>query len=198
MHIYKEQSFDIPELKGLSHKQLEEHLKLYAGYVKHVNLIREKIHELEASDPEKNAYLISELRRRFSFEFDGMRMHEYYFEELEGGKEEAPESSKLVEALTKKYGGYAEWLEHFKKVATTRGVGWAVLYYDPKANQIHSVWVEDHELGVLAGLPILLALDMWEHAFMVDYTPSEKKDYIEAFFNNLNWSVIESRFTTYS
>ncbi|MBI4121045.1 MAG: superoxide dismutase [Parcubacteria group bacterium] len=193
MHSYTEQKFDIPDLMGLSAKQLEEHLKLYAGYVKHVNLIREKIHELEA-DKEKNAYLISELRRRFSFEFNGMRMHEYYFEGFEGGFAEAEHDTALASSLALKHGSFENWVEHFKTVGMTRGIGWAVLYVDPKARQPHTVWVGDHELGTLAGLPILLALDMWEHAYMIDYAPSEKKNYIEAFFSNLNWGVVEKRF----
>lgn len=197
MH-YKEKIFTIPSLTGLSTKQLEEHLKLYGGYVKHVNLIREKIAELESEDAEKNSYLISELRRRFSFEFNGMRMHEYYFEEFEGGAQEVNTDSPLVQTLSLKYGSFESWIEHFKTVGMTRGIGWAVLYFDTKANTPHTVWVEDHELGTLAGLPIILAMDMWEHAFMVDYTPSEKKDYIEAFFKNLNWGVLEERFNNLS
>ncbi|MBI4117928.1 MAG: superoxide dismutase [Parcubacteria group bacterium] len=193
MHSYTEQQFNIPDLQGLSAKQLGEHLKLYAGYVKHVNLIREKIRELEG-DKEKNAYLISELRRRFSFEFNGMRMHEYYFETFEGGPTAPIESSPLEQNLVEKYGDIEKWLEHFKTVGMTRGIGWAVLYLDPKAREPHTVWVGDHELGTLAGLPILLAMDMWEHAYMVDYAPSEKKNYIEAFFKNVNWGVVEKRF----
>lgn len=190
---YTEQKFNIPDLNGLSTKQLEVHLGLYAGYVKHVNLIREKIHELEA-DKEKNSYLIAELRRRFSFEFDGMRMHEYYFESFEGGAQEIEDTSNLKTLTGNKYGSWNGFIDHFTAVGMSRGVGWAVLYYDPKGETPHTAWVSDHELGTLAGLPILLAMDMWEHAFMVDYIPAEKKDYINAFLSNLNWSVMEERF----
>lgn len=194
MHSYKEQSFNIPELKGLSQKQLDEHLKLYSGYVKHVNTIREKIHELEEAGKENNAYLIAELRRRFAFEFNGMRMHEYYFESFEGEANEPRDDTELGKSLVEKYGAIETWIDHFKAVAGTRGVGWTVLYFDHKGNTPHTVWVEDHELGTLAGVPILLTLDMWEHAFMVDYTPSEKKEYINAFFQNVNWDITEKRF----
>ncbi|MCH7597774.1 superoxide dismutase [Patescibacteria group bacterium] len=190
---YTEQTFNIPDLKGLSAKQLEVHLGLYRGYVKHVNLIREKIHELEA-DKEKNSYPIAELRRRFSFEFDGMRMHEYYFEEFENGAQEIKDASDLKTAVEDKYGGWNGFIDHFTAVGMSRGIGWAVLYWDPKGKTPHTAWVSDHELGTLAGLPILLAMDMWEHAFMVDYLPSEKKEYINAFLSNLNWSVVEERF----
>ncbi|MBL7045874.1 MAG: superoxide dismutase [Parcubacteria group bacterium] len=189
---YKEQKFELEELKGLSSKQIEVHLGLYSGYVKHVNLIREKIAELE-SDKEKNGYLIAELRRRFSFEFDGMRMHEYYFEGFEGGGKEISDS-ELKKALAEKYGDFESFIEHFKAVGMSRGIGWTTLYWDPKGKTPHVTWVGDHELGTLSGLPILIAMDMWEHAFMVDYVPSEKGKYIDAFLSNLNWEVVESRF----
>ena len=189
---YKEQQFNLPKLEGISAGQVKVHLGLYAGYVKHVNLIREKIHELE-NDKETNAYIIAELRRRFSFEFDGMRMHEYYFEGLEGGAREISDGN-LKKALSEKYGGYENFVEHFKAVGMSRGIGWTVLYFDSKGNTPHVTWVGDHELGVLAGLPILIAMDMWEHAFMVDYTPAEKGTYIDAFLANLNWEVVEKRF----
>lgn len=189
--VYQEQRFDIPQLKDISEKQIEVHLGLYAGYVKHVNLIREKIHELENED-----YIVAELRRRFSFEFDGMRMHEYYFEGFEGGSKEINQDSKLVKAVTEKYGSWDGFIEHFKAVGKSRGVGWTVLYWDPKGETPHVAWISDHELGTLAGVPIILAMDVWEHAFMVDYLPSEKSKYIDAFLSNTNWNVVEKRFNS--
>jgi len=192
---YETKTFDLPDLQGLSAKQIEVHLGLYGGYVKHVNLAREMIHALEKEDKEKNAYAIAELRRRFSFEFCGMRMHEYYFEQWEKSSVEANLNGTLAHAVAEKYGNWNNFLEHFKTVGGgTRGIGWTVLYFDPRGKTPHITWIGDHELGVLAGLPVLLAMDMWEHAYMVDYTPAEKKKYIEAFFQNLNWSVIEKRF----
>jgi len=191
---YKEQQFNLPKLEGISPKQIDVHLGLYKGYVKHVNLVREKIHELEVDGKEKNAYAITELRRRFSFEFDGMRMHEYYFEGLESGAQEISDGD-LKSALTEKYGSFDGFIEHFKTVGMSRGIGWTVLYFDPKVGTTHVTLVGDHELGVLAGLPILIAMDMWEHAFMVDYAPAEKGAYIDAFLSNLNWGIVEKRFT---
>jgi superoxide dismutase, Fe-Mn family len=190
--IYKEQVFDLPDLKGLSEKQVAVHLRLYAGYVKHVNLCRDLIADL-SKDTEKNAYAIAELRRRFSFEFDGMRMHEYYFEGFEKGPKEANVDSPLGQVLSKKYGDWQKFIEHFSAVGMSRGIGWGVLYYDPHGETPHVAWVSDHEIGTLAGLPILLAMDMWEHAFMVDYLPEEKKQYINAFLTNVNWEVSERR-----
>lgn len=188
---YTPKTFNLPALPGLSEEQIKVHLGLYEGYVKHTNLIMEKIKELK--DAGADPYVIAELRRRFGFEFDGMRMHECYFEQFEGEKGGSPESG-LAKAAATKYGSGENFIAHIKEVAGSRGIGWVVVYADPRGNTIHTVFVNDHELGQLAGLPVLLALDLWEHAFMVDYRPATKKDYVEAFFANLNWSVIEKRF----
>lgn len=193
---YEEQKFALPELTGISPKQLEIHLNLYAGYVKNTNLLREQIQDLETLDKEKYAYAIAELRRRLGFEFDGMRMHEYYFSQFEGGAQALSDASPLTSAVTEKYGGWQQFIEHFTTVGKMRGIGWTVLYHDTKWNTPHVAWVNDHELGQLVGTPVILAMDMWEHAFMVDYTPSEKGKYIEAFLSNLNWGVCEARFTS--
>jgi superoxide dismutase, Fe-Mn family len=191
---YTARTFDLPELKGLSKEQVALHLSLYEGYVKHTNLIMEKIAALKEADAAGNAYLINELRRRFGFEFDGMRMHEYYFEQFEGGAA-APESgSRLAAAANGKYGGWDGFVAHIKEVAGTRGIGWVVVYHDPRGNTLHTAWVDDHQLGQLSGLPVILALDLWEHAYMVDYAPKDKNLYVDAFLENLNWSVIEGRF----
>ncbi len=193
---YEAKQFDLPELKGLSQKQIAVHLGLYQGYVKNVNLIMETLKGYaaygdKASEGDKLA--IAELRRRFAFEFDGMRMHEYYFEQFEGEKGGSPESG-LAKAAAEKYGSSEQFIAHIKEVAGSRGIGWVVVYYDPRGKTIHTVFVEDHQLGQLTGLPVLLALDLWEHAFMVDYVPAEKKNYVEAFLENVNWSVVERRF----
>lgn len=190
---YPTKTFNLPVLEGLSEKQVKVHLGLYEGYVKHVNLIMEKIQALKEADAEGNAYFINELRRRFGFEFDGMRMHEYYFEQFEGEKG-GDTASALAKAAEAKYGSGENFIAHIKEVAGSRGIGWVVVYADPRAKTLHTVFVNDHELGQLAGLPIVLALDLWEHAFMVDYVPAEKKNYVEAFLANLNWSVVEKRF----
>ncbi|MBU6388771.1 superoxide dismutase [Patescibacteria group bacterium] len=193
---YTAKTFSLPTLTGLSAEQIKVHLGLYEGYVKNVNLILETLlgyaaYGDKASEGDK--YAITELRRRFAFEFDGMRMHEYYFEQFEGEKGGSPESA-LAKAAAEKYGSGENFVKHIKEVAGSRGIGWVVVYYDSRGKSLHTVFVNDHELGQLAGLPILLALDMWEHAFMVDYVPAEKKNYVDAFLANLNWSVVEKRF----
>jgi Fe-Mn family superoxide dismutase len=193
---YTKKEFKLPVLEGLSEKQIKVHLALYEGYVKQVNLILETLlgyaaYGDKATEGDKLA--VAELRRHFAFEFDGMRMHEYYFSQFEGEKGGSPESG-LAKAAAEKYGSGEDFIKHIKAVAGTRGIGWVVVYADPGAKTIHTVFVNDHELGQLAGLPILLALDLWEHAYMVDYVPADKKNYIDAFFANLNWTVVEKRF----
>ncbi|MBU2103776.1 Fe-Mn family superoxide dismutase [Patescibacteria group bacterium] len=194
--IYTARTFDLPELKGLSKKQIDVHLALYEGYVKHVNLILETIQRLRSENAEQNAFIIAELRRRLGFEFDGMRMHEYYFDQFVGGNQAAEREGNLFAAATEKYGGWDEFVTHLKEVAGTRGIGWVVVYFDAVAGTLHTAFVNDHEIGQLSGLPIILAIDLWEHAFMVDYVPAEKKTYVEAFLENMNWSVAESRLNT--
>ncbi|MBP6884058.1 MAG: superoxide dismutase [Candidatus Pacebacteria bacterium] len=193
MKKFEEIKFNIPELAGISAKNIEEHLKLYAGYVKFSNLITEKIAEYMA-DSEKNAYVLGELQRRFSFEFNGMRNHEYYFKSLEGGAKPLPTDSKLKELIEKQAPSFDAWLNGFKAIAMTRGVGWAVLGYDKKTDQLIHVWIDEQHLGQLNGMHWILGIDMWEHAFVYDYPTSEKKKYVEAFFENLNWEVIEQNF----
>lgn len=195
---YTARTFALPELKGLSPKQIEVHLALYEGYVKHVNLIMEKIAAYKAADAEGNAYAINELRRRLGFEFDGMRMHEYYFEQFEGGTAPADPEGNLGQAAAEKYGSWDAFISHIKEVAGTRGIGWVIVYADPRANTLHTAFVNDHEIGQLAGLPILLAVDLWEHAYMVDYVPADKKSYVEAFLDNVNWTTVEARFSDVS
>ncbi|MFZ1075622.1 MAG: Fe-Mn family superoxide dismutase [Minisyncoccia bacterium] len=190
---YPVKTFNLPVLEGISEKQIKVHLALYEGYVKHVNLIHEKLRELKKTDAEGNAYAMAELRRRFAFEFDGMRMHEYYFSQFEGEKG-GDEKSGLALAVNEKYGSGENFMAHIKEVAGSRGIGWVVVYADPSANTVHTVFVGDHELGQLAGLPIILAVDLWEHAYMVDYIPADKKNYVDAFLANVNWSVPEKRF----
>ncbi len=193
---YTEKQFNIPELKGISTKTIEEHKKLYAGYVKHTNLILDKITEL-SKDADTNTYVLGELQRRFGFEFDGMRNHEYYFENLEGGSVGISDG-ELKKAIEAEWGSFDAWLNRFKAIGMTRGIGWAVLYYDPIMKKLLNAWIDEQHLGQLNGLQFILGLDMWEHSYMLDYVPSEKKKYIEAFFENLNWKVSEDRFAVAS
>lgn len=193
MKKFEEKKFNIGSLIGISTKNIEEHLKLYSGYVKNTNIVVEKIEEYK-KDREKNAYAISELERRFSFEYNGMRNHEYYFSSLENGPISLASNSSLKATIEKEYGSFNGWLADFKALALTRGIGWAVLGYDKKTGHLVHTWVDEQHLGQLNGLEWILGLDMWEHAYLFDYIPADKKKYIEAFFDNLNWKVIEDNF----
>lgn len=191
MEKFEEKKFNIGELKGISAKNIEEHLKLYAGYVKNANLIMEKMATL---DTEKDPYVVGELFRRFSFEYNGMRNHEVYFSSLSNGVKAFNPESELGQKLLELFGTYEKFVKEITLLALTRGVGWAVLWYDKKDTRFLASWVDEQHLGQLNGCDMVLALDMWEHAYVYDYPTSEKKKYIEAFFENLNWSVIEENF----
>ncbi|MFA6227520.1 MAG: Fe-Mn family superoxide dismutase [Candidatus Paceibacterota bacterium] len=188
---YEEKKLNIPELKGISKKTIDEHLKLYAGYVKNTNGIFAQKAEM-AKNPTL-AYASSETQRRLGFEFDGMRNHEYYFALFEDGAKSLSDDSSLKKAIEKEFGSFENWLADFKTLAMTRGPGWAILYKD--GDKLLNSWVDEHHLGQLTGLSPVVALDMWEHAYMIDYIPGDKKRYIEAFFENLNWEVAERFFT---
>ncbi|HEY5588102.1 MAG TPA: Fe-Mn family superoxide dismutase [Candidatus Paceibacterota bacterium] len=191
--IYTPKTFQLGELNGISSKNIEEHLKLYKGYVTNSNLVLNKIKEYE-TDPTGNAYVLSELHRRFAFEFGGMRNHEYYFSSLEGGAKEIKEDSNLFQKITEDGNNFSSWLENFKALAITRGVGWAMLYYDKETNKLLTQWVDEQHIGHLVSCSPILCLDMWEHAYYLDYIPADKKKYIEAFFENLNWEVVEHNY----
>lgn len=191
MH-YEPKTFDIPETPGISKETMDNHLNLYAGYVKHVNLIREAIAKERDNGDAADTYALSEMQRRLGFEFGGMKNHEYYFSQFEGGSKPLPEG-RLKELIESQWGSFDNWLARFKQIAGTRGVGWAMLYYDNKADQLVQTWVDEQQLGQLADLDIVLALDMWEHSYMHDYLSSDKGKYIDAFFNCLNWEVVAAR-----
>jgi superoxide dismutase, Fe-Mn family len=193
MPKFTEKTFSIPELTGISARNIEEHLKLYKGYVTNTNNVIEKISEL-SHDIEKNSYIIAELFRRFSFEYNGMRNHEVYFSSLSGGPKELNPESTLNKKMIETCGSMEIFMMGFKNIALTRGVGWAVLWYDKKDSRLIASWVDEQHLGQLNGCEMILALDMWEHAYVYDYATSEKKKYIEAFFANLNWDTIEENF----
>jgi Fe-Mn family superoxide dismutase len=197
---FKERKFDIPKLKGISEKTIEEHLKLYSGYVKNTNTILSKIDEYSedmlpiVGSGNEHAYALGEIQRRFPFEFDGMRNHEYYFAHFEGGARALSPDSPLSQAIAKDWTSFDLWLGRFKNLAMTRGVGWAMLYYDPITDRLLNNWNDEQHLGHLTGLSPILALDMWEHSFVADYQPSGKKQYVEDFFTNLNWENVEQNF----
>lgn len=191
---YETRSFTIPELEGISKKSVEEHLGLYAGYVKNFNAITALVGEL-MKDSEKNAHAISELMRRRSFEFDGMRLHELYFAQFEEGAKAFDPSSTLGAAVAAQYGNPDYLMMEVRHVAMMRGPGWSLLYWDPAAKQFLVGFSGEQHQGHFVTLPIILALDVWEHAYLLDHGAQGKAAYVDAFFKNLNWTVAEERFS---
>lgn len=145
---------------------------------------------------EKSPHAISELWRRRSFEFDGMRLHEYYFEQLEGGAQPMNVSSAFAEQVKKEFpmNGEGQPQLLMKNIAMMRGPGWAILYWDKIGQCFQSAFVGEQHQGHFATLPIILALDIWEHAYLLDHGAAGKGKYVEAFFKNVNWGVVEKRF----
>lgn len=188
-----ERKFEIPTIAGISQKAIEEHLKLYSGYVKHANLILSELNAPHDGSAE-SIYARNEMRRRFAFEFDGIRNHEYFFEQFEGGSTELAADSSLANKITETWGSFENWKTEFTATALTRGIGWAILYQDTNTNQLLNAWVDEQHIGHLTGLNVIVAFDIWEHAFLFDYVPAQKKDYVEALFNSLNWKVAERRY----
>lgn len=190
---YEVKKFDLPEMEGLSRNGIEQHIGLYEGYVKNFNAISAEIEDL-LQDPEKHLLAIAELRRRHSFEFDGMKLHEYYFAQWEGTSTPLTASGSLAAALTKYWGSVDATIARVRQTGMMRGPGWSILYYNPDSSMFHMGWIEEQHVGHFATLPIILALDVWEHAFILDYGAAGKAKYIDAFFRNLNWRVLEERF----
>lgn len=194
MKHFEEKKFDIPKLKGISEKNIEEHLKLYQGYVKNANLILSMTLQYGEVDDEGGKYSVAEITRRFGFEYNGMRNHEVYFDSLSGGSRMISDDGELKKQIEKDFGSFEEWLSRFKSIGATRGIGWAMLYYDRKDGRLLNAWIDEQHLGQLQDCALILGLDMWEHAYVADYQPSGKKQYIEDFFENLNWQKIEENY----
>src|SRR5690242_11452304 len=193
---YRAKQFDLSGLTGISDRTLETHFKLYAGYVEQTNLLSEQLAKLLADGKidreEMPAY--SELTRRLGFEYNGMVLHEYYFGNLKknaGG--DPPNDAEFRRAAETSFGSYEIWKADFVGVGKMRGVGWAICYRDPVNGRLSNHWITLHEVGNVSGFTPLLVMDVWEHAFLLDYKPAERPKYIDAFFANVDWQAVEAR-----
>jgi len=198
MHEYEAKTFNLPEIEGISKAQLDAHIKLYEGYVKHTNIITQEMMEFRKSESPNKDYMMKELWRRYGFEFNGMRLHEYYFGALLGGPTSLNTESKLANKLEEwgNDGGHVENI--VKNIAGTRGSGWVLLVYDSHVDKLNVVWADEHHLGHLASVNILLAVDCWEHAYMIDHDTTGRGAYVESYLKAINWSVVEDWFDTVS
>lgn len=193
---YNARHFDLSGLKGISDATLEQHFKLYEGYVTQTNALSAKLAELleDGRVDEKRALEFSELKRRLGFEYNGMVLHEYYFGNLRKHGDRAPASGSLFrEAVDASWGSYQKWETDFVAVGKMRGIGWAVCCQDPTTGHLCNQWIDLHESGHIAGFVPILVMDVWEHAFILDYAAQDRPKYIEAFFSNVEWRAAESR-----
>jgi Fe-Mn family superoxide dismutase len=177
---------------GFSDKLLNDHFTLYQGYVKNTNTLLEKLaEEIKADRGATPAF--AEMKRRFGWEFDGMRLHELYFESLAKEATTLPVSDPLHARLAKDFGSLEAWTKDFKATGAMRGIGWAALVWDHVGSRTFNVWIGEHDGGHLAGCPILLIMDVFEHAFLTDYG-LKRADYIEAFVKAASWKRVSERF----
>ena len=193
---YKARTFNLSGLDGISDETLEMHFKLYEGYVKETNRLNEQIAEIlkdgKVDQEEMPAY--SELTRRLGFEFNGMVLHEYYFENMKArGAGEPSKASDFRKRAEESFGSFDVWKADFTGVGKMRGVGWAITFQEPASGRLSNHWITMHETGSVAGYRPVLVMDVWEHAFLLDYKPSERAKYVDAFFKNVDWSATERR-----
>jgi superoxide dismutase, Fe-Mn family len=177
-------------MEGFSETLLKNHFTLYQGYVTNTNKVLDTLDaalkEGKTATPE-----YAELKRRLGWEFNGMRLHEYYFENL-GGKAPLDKAGKLAQKMAESFGTYEMWEKDFKGTGTMRGIGWTVLYQDPASGKLINFWINEHDVSHPAGGNPILIMDVFEHAFMIDYG-LKRADYIEAFFKNIDWKAAEAR-----
>ena len=193
MKPYEPHTFSIPTLDGISTESVNEHIDLYKAYVKNFNTLSALIGEY-SNDATKNALAIAEIIRRRSFEFGGMRLHEIYFAQFENGAIPPSPDSIFMTHVTEQYGNSESMVSALTQVALMRGPGWSLLYWDATVAQFHIGFAGEQHQGHFAGLPVIFALDVWEHAFLKDYGALGKARHIDAFFKNLNWHIVEERF----
>src|SRR5436853_2944972 len=194
---YTAKQFNLSGLNGISDQTLEMHFKLYEGYVKETNKLTERISEFLADgkvdQEEMPAY--SELTRRLGFEYNGMVLHEYYFGNMKKGSTttDPANNSNFFRAAETSFGSYDVWKADFVGVGKMRGVGSAVCDQDPNTGMNSNHRITLHEIGNVSGFIPILVMDVWEHAFLLDYAPADRPKYIEAFFSNINWKAVEGR-----
>jgi Fe-Mn family superoxide dismutase len=182
-------------LEGLSSKMIDQHWMLYKGYVTNVNLLNKTIWECLDEDRNLNEPKMAELQRRLGFEYNGMVLHEYYIGALKKDVHTLSSTSELHAKLTYDFGSVARWHKQFTDIGKMRGIGWVMTSLDPHSNRLMNTWISDHEVGHIAGFKPIVVMDVWEHAYVTDFgsVGEGRASYIEAFFQNLDWNIIEER-----
>lgn len=190
---YSPQNFErLIGTPGFSDTLLKNHFTLYQGYVTNTNKLSDKLSALskegKGAEPE-----FAELRRRFGWEYNGMRLHEIYFGNMSKSPVATPKDSAIFKKVTEEFGSWEAWEKDFRATGAMRGIGWALLYYDRQAGRMFNTWINEHDVGHLAGNVPILIMDVFEHAFMIDYG-LKRADYIEAFWKSIDWAVVADRF----
>lgn len=191
---FKPRRWDLADLHGISNRTLETHFKLYEGYVQNTNLLREQVAEISSrGKPTGLDPRFAELERRLAFEYNGMRLHEYYFDNLTTKPNELVKGGGLDESMMHTWGSFGEWRAEFVAMGEMRGVGWVVLAQDPWSGDLSNHWIDLHQNGNVAGFTPILVMDVWEHAWILDYKPAQRAAYVESFFQNVDWALCEVR-----
>lgn len=191
--LFEPKNFDgLLGTKGFSDQLLKNHFTLYQGYVANTNKLGDALNAM-LKENKTAASEFAELKRRFGWEFNGMRLHELYFGNIKKNENVLNKSGELAKQVAKDFGSWENWEKEFKAIGAMRGIGWVVLYYDSQNGRLFNVWVNEHDAGHLAGAVPLLVMDVFEHAFMLDYG-LKRADYIEAFFKAIDWSAVSKRF----
>jgi Fe-Mn family superoxide dismutase len=191
--VYEPKNFEqLLGTKGFSDQLLKNHFTLYQGYVTNANKLAEALDAL-AKEGKTGTPEYAELKRRFGWEFNGMRLHEYYFENISKESRALDAGSSLSKKMNEDFETYENWAKDFRSVGAMRGIGWAVLYFDSVKGRLFNTWINEHDSGHLAGAAPIMVMDVFEHAFMLDYG-LKRADYIEAFFKAIGWTAAEARF----
>jgi Fe-Mn family superoxide dismutase len=184
--------FDAAKLTGLSEKLIRSHWENnYIGSVKTLNMISERL-AVAMKDPDLPPIVYGGLKREELHRVGSVILHEHYFGNLGGDGKPAGD---VLNAIKKAYGSYEAWDAEFRRTAMSLagGSGWCVLTYNTLTNELRNQWAWDHMHGAIGGVP-LLALDMYEHSYHMDYGTAAAK-YVEAFMKNVNWEEVDRRFT---
>ncbi|MGA6826070.1 superoxide dismutase [Nitrospira sp. NS4] len=191
--------FNLHGLRGISDQTMAMHLTLYQGYVTATNELIEHLWAFlkDGTVDHEGMPAYSELTRRLGFERNGMVLHEQYFGNLmQGGSDRPGRHSLFAKAAENSYGSVDLWKTDFCRVGMLRGVGWAVCSLNPATRRLSNHWISLHEHGHVAGFIPILVMDVWEHAYLLDYKPSERGVYIESFFSNIHWKTVDERLDT--
>lgn len=192
--LYKTADFsEMIGLNSLSEEQLKLHFGLYEKYVAQTNKIMEKLDEAAAKSEGSLAPETAELRRRLGWEWNGMRLHEYYFENLIKDGSKIDKNSTLSKQIEQDFGSFEAWKKDFINTASLRGNGWAILYFDLEYGRLLNIWVDQHNINHPAGAVPILVIDAWEHAYMVDYK-TDRAAYLEKVMTEIDWEIAEERF----